>query len=58
MNLEDLLIEVESQDRRDQLIEEVRRLRYVLPKYTPLEEIYDMALMIVNKREKQENTSK
>jgi len=58
MNLEDLLIEVESQDRRDQLIEEVRRLRYVLPKYTPLEEIYDMALMIINKREKQENTSK
>lgn len=53
MNLEDLLNEVESQGMREQLLDEVERLRFVLPKYTPLEEVYDMALSIVNKREKQ-----
>lgn len=58
MNLEDLLFEAEREGRREQLLDEVTRLRKSLPKYTPLEEVYEMALSIVTNREKQHNTSK
>ena len=55
MNLEDLLLEVDKQGKREELLDEVTRLRNSLPEYTPLEEVYEMAYSIVTTREKQRN---
>ena len=57
MNLEDLLLEVDKQGKRDELLDEVTRLRKTLPEYTPLDEVYEMAHSIVTEREKQKNPS-
>lgn len=49
--LEEVLFEAERMGRRLEVIDKVDQLTKTLPKYTPLTEIYDLALKMVQQQE-------